>query len=58
MDLHTSGLDELCHDISRFGGNINDPYIIEKYGTCKVVYNTFVDQNISPFSQEYFDQQL
>ena len=58
MQLHTSKLDELCHDIADCHANVQAPAVLEKYGNLQLVFDANVDQELSPYSQEYFDQQL
>lgn len=58
MQFHTSKLDELCHDIASCQANPQAPAILEKYANFELLFDTHVDQSLSPYSQEYFEQQL
>lgn len=58
MKLHSSRIDELCSDITNSGGNAYAPEIADKYSDVTIVYDTIVDQDISPFSDTYFNQQI
>ena len=43
---------------ANFQGNLNHPTVVSRYYPVEFKFDTVVDQNLDPFSSEYFDQQI
>lgn len=56
--LSKDNLDEMIVDIQAFGGDFNHPEVVQKYRGTRYVYHTAVDESLSPYSSEYFAQQM
>lgn len=56
--LHSSQLPDYVAAVNACGGNFDHPAIIEQYLPLDLEFNTIVDQDICPFSEEYFQQQI
>ena len=56
--LHTSALAQYFEDANKAPGGYRDPAIVAKYEPIDLVFETAVDQTLSPYSDAYFEQQL
>ena len=58
MKMHTRDLDQLVADGNAYQGNMAHPEFVAKYAPFELAYDTAVDEDLSPFSDEYFAQQV
>jgi SAM-dependent methyltransferase len=58
MKLHTSQLAEFADVVVKSGGDANKADVFPDYDANDIEYDTNVDQDLDPFSDEYFAQQL
>ena len=56
--LHTSALAQYVEDAVNAPGGYQDPAIVAKYEPIDLVFDTSVDQSLSPYSDAYFAQQM
>lgn len=56
--LHTSDLAQYVEDAQCAPGGYQDPSIVARYEPIELVYETAVDQTLSPYSDAYFEQQV
>jgi 2-polyprenyl-3-methyl-5-hydroxy-6-metoxy-1,4-benzoquinol methylase len=58
MKLQTFELGQLRNDINAVNGDPGHPTILAKYSPLEIDFSTSVDQDLCPFSDEYFEQQV
>ncbi|MEG3176294.1 class I SAM-dependent methyltransferase [Sphingomonas sp. RB3P16] len=56
--LHTSDLAQYVEDAKSAPGGYQNPDIVAKYEPIDLVFETKVDQTLSPYSDAYFEQQM
>lgn len=57
-EIHTSELQTFVNLVdNKYGGNLNDPELLALY-PLKLIYDAQVNDNLDPFSDEYYSQQL
>ena len=56
--VHTSELSQFVDDVKSVNEDFTNPWLAEKYLPIEIAYDTFVDQSLSPYSHEYFQNQL
>ena len=56
--LDISDLDKFVADVADKGGDLSHPDISERYYPIDLKFKSRVDCNLSPFSDEYYEQQL
>ena len=57
--LNASSLGSFIHDVdTNFQGNLNHPAVIARYYPVDFKFSTVINQDLDPFSAEYFDQQI
>lgn len=58
-ELHSQDLDEFIQMVDRdFAGNLADPVLASRYYPLEFKFDTVVDDDLEPFSDEYYRQQL
>lgn len=58
MPVHTSQLDEFVEFVRSTGCDFTSDEIVQRFGSVKLLFDSVVDETLSPFSQEYLDHQL
>jgi 2-polyprenyl-3-methyl-5-hydroxy-6-metoxy-1,4-benzoquinol methylase len=56
--VHTSELSQFVDDVKSVNEDFTNPWLAEKYLPIEIAFDTVVDQNLSPYSEEYFQDQL
>jgi len=56
--LHTAALSRYVEDANAAPGGYEDPEIVARYEPIELIFDTVVDQTLSPYSDAYFDQQV
>lgn len=56
--VHTSNLSDFVQAVCAANGDFNHPDIIARFMPLTLKFDTSVDQDLSPYSTEYFEQQL
>jgi len=57
--LTSRSLAAFINDVDdNFQGNLNHPKVVERYYPMEFKYSTYIDQELDPFSPQYFDQQI
>lgn len=56
--LHTAQLPEFVEAVNLCGGDPHHPDIVRRYYPIELHFDTRVDQDLSPFSEEYCQQQI
>lgn len=57
-DIHTKCLDEFIDTMNLAGGDLEHPAIKDRFEPFHLRFDTTVDRDVDPFSDEYFRQQL
>lgn len=56
--LHTSNIDDLVQTVKSYPNGFLSSEFINRFVPLTLDYDSNVDQDLSPYSQEYYDQQL
>lgn len=56
--IRVDQIDELIAEVDRYGGDFVHPEFVKRYAPLELEFETPVNQDLSPYSAEYFDQQI